>query len=102
MPHYVILVKLTEQGRTTIKNSPARTGKGKEIMAKLGGKPVTLYYTLGVYDIVGVVDFPSNETFMSFVLAANRIGTAVITPLVAFKEEQAYDLISKLAADGLV
>jgi uncharacterized protein with GYD domain len=102
MPNYVILVKLTDKGRVAIKDSPARTGRGKEIMEKLGGKPVTLYYTMGIYDIVGVVDFPSNEAFMQFVLAANSIGTAVITPLVAFKEEDAYALISRLGANGLV
>jgi len=85
-----------------VKDSPARTGKRKSTMEKLRGKPVTPYDTMGIYDVVGVVDFPNDEAFMSFVLAANSIGTAVTTPLVAFKEEQTYTLIAKLEADGLI
>lgn len=103
MPHFIALVTLTTEGRKTIKDSPRRTKViGGGIIKKLGGKILSLHYTLGLYDIVVVLDFPNVEAFMSFVYAGNAVGTSVVTPLIAIPDEQAFSLINKLAADGLL
>ena len=71
MGKYVTLFKYTgavEGG------GPERFAKVQEIVAAEGGKILQVYGLLGAYDIIGVVDCPSNLAAMK---AAAKIGNLI-------------------------
>ncbi len=95
MPHYIILWNWTEQGIKNVKDAPTRVASAKATAESLGGK-LTVYYTIGAYDTVGIADFPGDETMASFVLSLGKQGNVRSTTLRAFSESEATGLIAKL------
>ena len=73
MSHYILLVKWTEQGLSKIKESPERYTSFKESVVKAGGKLVGAYYTLGKYDVVIIIEAPSDEVVMSLMLKVGHM-----------------------------
>ena len=95
MPHYVVLINWTDQGIKNVKESPKRAQAARSQAEKLGGK-LSLWYTLGQYDIVGVAEFPSDEALQKFSLWVGGLGSVRTTTLKAWSEEEAASLISSL------
>src|SRR2546428_14096107 len=62
MPTYILLSKLTEAGRKTVKKKPARTKEVNKEIEAMGGKVLAQYAVLGPYDYVSVVEARDNET----------------------------------------
>lgn len=56
MPMYVILSKLTESGRTDIKNTSERLERLGPVADKLGVKVLANAITMGEYDVVTVME----------------------------------------------
>lgn len=95
MPSYIILWNWTEQGVKNIKDAPSRIASARAAAEGLGGK-LTVYYTLGLYDTVGIAEFRDDETVASFVLSLGRLGNVKSTTLRAFSEAEAASLFAKL------
>ena len=95
MPHYLILWNWTDQGIRNVKDAPARVAAARTSAEKLGGK-VTIYYTIGIYDTVGIAEFPSDEKLASYVLTLGKSGNVRSTTLKAFSESEAAGLIATL------
>ena len=56
MPTFITLVNFTDQGIKTVKDSPDRLQGFKSMAEKMGVKVKDVYYTVGSYDIVTVVE----------------------------------------------
>jgi uncharacterized protein with GYD domain len=95
MSHYVLLINWTDQGVKNVKDSPKRAEAAKAGAEKLGGK-VWLWYTLGQYDIVGIAEFPDDESFQKFVLSVGSSGNVRTTSMKAWSDEEAAKIISSL------
>jgi uncharacterized protein with GYD domain len=75
MPHYVTLLKWTEEEIKIVKESPKRAADLiTNFEKRYGGKVVGNYYTFGEYDRVLVLESPNDETIMSFLLEAESKG----------------------------
>lgn len=59
MPHFVNLIRYTQQGIAKIKESPARLEAAKRTAETAGGKIHAWYLTMGQYDAVIISEFPS-------------------------------------------
>lgn len=94
MAHYVILWNWTEQGVKNVKEAPKRVASARAAAQKLGGK-LTVYYTIGTYDTVGIAEFPDDETAASFAISLGSLGNVKSTTLRAFSESEAAALIAK-------
>ena len=53
MPHFVTLIRYTQQGIAKIKESPVRLEAAKKTAEKVGGKIHAWYLTMGQYDAHG-------------------------------------------------
>jgi len=95
MPHYVTLINWTDQGVKNIKDSPKRAEAAIKQAEQMGGK-LSLWYTLGQYDIVGIGEFPNDETFQKFLFLVASLGSVRTTSLKAWSSEEAGKLISSL------
>jgi len=97
MSHYILLVKWTEQGLSKIKESPERYTSFKESVVKAGGKLVGAYYTFGKYDVVIIIEAPSDEVVMSLMLKVGSYGNVKSETLKAFTAEEGIRIIKNLS-----
>jgi uncharacterized protein with GYD domain len=96
MPTYISLVSWTEQGIRNLKESPARADATAELAASVGGKLVQLYWTVGPYDIVSIIEAPDDETAAALSLTVGSRGAVRTTTLRAFGREEFERIIAKV------
>jgi len=96
MPHYVTLVRYTQQGISKIKDSPSRLDAAKKAAEKEKGKIQAWYLTMGRYDAVLITEFPSDEACAKFALSAGSLGNISTETLKAFPEADYRKIIGSL------
>ncbi len=65
MPTYVVLYKFSDQGLKNIKDTVKRAREVRAENEKRGFKVVGTYWTEGRYDIVSIVDAPSEDAMLA-------------------------------------
>ncbi len=75
MPVYVMLGSLTHAAFDELNSIQNRDRKAKEIIESLGGKLISLYYTLGQYDFIVIFEMPSQEVLVKFLAIMGKFGT---------------------------
>jgi uncharacterized protein with GYD domain len=97
MPHYVSLIRYTQQGIAKIKESPTRLEAGKKAAEKAGGKIHAWYLTMGKYDAVLISEFPNDEAGAQFMLSLGALGNVTTQTLKAFTEAEYRKIIGGLS-----
>lgn len=95
MAKYVSLLNWTEQGIKNFQDTVDRGDAAQQLAAKMGGKIEQIYWTLGVYDLVAISEFPDDESGTAFLLALGKIGNVRSTTLRAFDEDGMRGIIAK-------
>ncbi len=88
MPTYIILGRLTLQA----KRDPATSRKTRDqLWAEFQSKGLkfTPYTTLGPYDVITIVEAPSEELMMRYLMAAGVSGNIETTTLRAYSAAEA-------------
>lgn len=80
---YILLSKLTPEGRKTLKERPHRIKEVDKELEKRGVKVLDQFATLGQYDFVNIVDAPDNETIGEVSIDLCARGTVDIITLPA-------------------
>lgn len=62
MPEYVVLSRLTAEGRKTLRTNPERLMEVNEEIGGMGAKVMRQYALLGKYDFLTILEAPDNET----------------------------------------
>ncbi len=75
MPVYVMLGNLTHAAFDMLDTIDERDKKAAQIIESLGGKMLSLYYTLGQYDFVVIFEMPSKEMLVKFLTIVGKFGT---------------------------
>lgn len=83
MATYVILSTLTDEGRRTMTENPARITAVNKELAKMGVKVKEQYAVLGPYDFVNIVEAKDNETIMKMSLELGARGSVQMMSLPA-------------------
>lgn len=96
MPHYVTLVRYTQQGISKIKDSPSRLDAARKAAEGAGGKIHAWYLTMGQYDAVLISEFASDELCAKFSLSAASAGNISTETLKAFPEADYRKIIGSL------
>lgn len=65
MPTYVVLYRFTDQGLKNIKDTVRRAREVRAENEKRGFKVVGTYWTQGRYDLVSIVEAPSEEAMLA-------------------------------------
>jgi len=97
MPHFVTLIRYTQQGITKIKESPARLDAARKSAEKAGGKIHAWYLTMGRYDAVLVSEFPNDETAAKFTLSVGASGNVTTETLKAFADAEYRKIVGGLS-----
>jgi uncharacterized protein with GYD domain len=96
MATYIVLANFTDQGIRNVKDSPKRADAYKAMAKKAGVTVKDLYWTLGHYDLVLVLDAPDAATVTAVGLAAASLGNVRTETLTAFSAEEIGRVIGKM------
>jgi uncharacterized protein with GYD domain len=94
MHHYIVLGNYTDQGLREMKGKP-KSENARRILERLGGK-MQLYYTLGEYDFVAIIDLPTDENMFQFLSEIGSLGYVRSTALKAWSETEVARLLAKV------
>ena len=88
MARYILLSKLTEDGRKTLKSKPERIKEVNEEVEAYGVKVLEQYAVLGPYDFVNLVEAPDNEAIFKMSVELGSRGTIQITSMPAITVDE--------------
>jgi len=95
MPHYISLVNWTEQGIKNVKEAPKRVDSVTAMASKFGAK-MELFFTMGDYDLVSLMEAPNDDVAMQLLLEIGKLGNVRTKTLKAWSLAEATKVISKL------
>jgi uncharacterized protein with GYD domain len=96
MPTYIVLASFTEQGIKNVKDSPKRADAFKEAAKKSGATVKEMFWTLGQYDVVTIVEAPDDATITAIGLNAGKQGNVRTQTLRAFSEAEMKGILGKV------
>jgi uncharacterized protein with GYD domain len=96
MPTYISLIKYTQQGASSIKDSPARLDVARTAAQALGGQIKEWFLTLGQYDAIAIIEMPSEETLAQLLLVLGVAGNIQTETTRAFTEAEYRILLASL------
>lgn len=96
MPMYVSLVRYTDQGIRTIKDSPARLEMVKKTLKSAGGELKQFFLAMGRYDIVLVTEGPNDETVATITLGLGSLGNVRTETMRVFTEDEFRKIVGSI------
>ena len=95
MPNYVVLYTFTEQGRKNIKGTVQRAEAIMKENESRGFKVQAYYWTQGRFDLVTIVEAPTEEAMMSGLFSIAEAGNAVSETMRAFTASEMNGIIAQ-------
>jgi len=83
MAKFVMLTTLTDEGRKTIMENPARIKEVNKEAEAMGAKILAQYAVLGPYDFINIIEAPSNEVISKVAVTLGARGTLQTMTLAA-------------------
>ena len=96
MPTYMTLIRYTQQGIESIKDSPTRLDAAKDLYRSLGAEIKSFYLTMGRYDVVVISEAPDDETTTKLAMTIGSSGAIRTETFRIFTEDEYRKLISEL------
>ena len=92
MPAYIVLHRFTDHGRQNVKRTVERATRLRRESEARGftqlGQFWRQYWTQGKYDLVTVIDAPSDEALMAWLFEISEAGNVTAEPLRAFTDDE--------------
>lgn len=95
MATFISLVNLTEQGVRDFRTTADRAAKFKSMAQKAGVQVKDIYWTIGAYDVVLVMEAADDKTVAAVMLALASLGNVRTQTLPAFNPSEMKEIISK-------
>ena len=95
MATFISLINFTEQGIKNVKDSPARAKAFAEMAKKLDVEVNAIYWTVGAYDVVAVMD-GSDEAVTSALLTVGSAGNVRTQTLRAFDADSMRKILANM------
>jgi uncharacterized protein with GYD domain len=96
MRKYVVLYRFTEQGAKDIRGTVARARQTREQNEKRGFKVQAMLWTQGPYDLVAVVEAPSEEAMMGGMVNVVSAGNVSSVTMRAFDEKEMEKILEQV------
>ena len=96
MATFVVLVSFTDQGIRNVKDTRKRAEAFKEMANKAGATVKDIYWTLGQYDVVTILDAPDVATVTALNLSVGALGSVRTQTLAAFSANEIGDILAKM------
>jgi uncharacterized protein with GYD domain len=96
MPAFIILSSFTDQGVRAVKDTTKRAEKFKEVAKQHGATVKELYWTLGQYDAIAIVDAPDVTSITALGLSLGMAGNVRTQTLPAFTADDMAKVLAKV------
>jgi uncharacterized protein with GYD domain len=96
MATYIGLLNWTEQGIAGFRDSTERADAFGQILQRAGGSLQGVWWCLGPYDIVAVMEAPDDEAITAAMLQTGALGNVRSTTLRAFNREEFQGIIASI------
>jgi uncharacterized protein with GYD domain len=97
MPTYVALLNFTDQGIRTVRDTLDRAERAAELAEQqYEARIEQIYWTVGPYDIVLIIEAPDDESATALLLEAGSMGNIRSTTLRAYDREEMRGIIERL------
>ncbi len=97
MATYIALCNFTDQGIRNVKDTTKRADAVMEAAKKFGANMTQIYWTVGHYDLVAIIEAPDDKSATAFALAIGVAGNIRTQTLRAFSKEEMNGILGKLA-----
>ena len=97
MATYISLNTLTDQGVRNIKETTARADAFRDAAKKLGITVKEIYWTLGAYDAVCILEAPDDASVAALQASLGAAGNMRTLTLRAFSRDEMGSILAKLA-----
>ncbi len=94
MPTYILLSKLTSEGRKTIREKPERLKEVNKEIEAWGAKVIMQYSLLGPYDFLNIVDAPNNDAITRVSIELGSRGTIELMSMPAMEIDEFLKMIN--------
>ena len=95
MATYIILGNFTDQGIRHVKDTTKRAESLKEMAKKTGTTIKELYWLLGQYDVMAIVDAPDEASITALGLSMGALGNVRTQTLRAFTAAEIGPILKK-------
>jgi uncharacterized protein with GYD domain len=93
MPTYIMMSRLTNEGRKTIKNNPERIKEVDKEIENMGAKVLAQYATLGMFDFINILEAPDNETIAR---VSTELGARGTIDIMTFSAIPIFEFVEKM------
>jgi uncharacterized protein with GYD domain len=97
MATYIVLSTFTDQGIRTAKDTTKRADAAREMAKKFGATMKDIYWTLGSYDVVAIVEAPDDASVAAFGLALGAGGNIRSQSMRAMSQDEMQRVLAKIA-----
>jgi uncharacterized protein with GYD domain len=100
MPTYVSLFRFTEQGAKNIRDTQGRAAAFRETARGAGVTVREVYWLLGTYDGLVVIEAPDEETVTALMIGLDAMGNVHTQTMRAFDESEIGGVLERSASIG--
>lgn len=98
MPTFVVLYRFTDQGRKSIKGTVRRAEQIRRKNEQRGFKLIGSWWTQGRYDLVTVVDAPSEDAMVAGLFSIAEAGNVSSETLRAHTQDEMARILRRVSA----
>ena len=96
MATYIALCRFTDQGIRSVKDTTKRAAAAGEAAAKFNASMTQIYWTLGRYDLVIVIEAADEQAATAFSLSIASAGNVRMETLLAFDRDQMQGILGRM------
>lgn len=97
MATFIALGTFTDQGIRNVKQTTERAQAFRDMAQKAGISVKDIYWTVGTYDLIVIVDAPDEETATSLLFSVGSLGNIRTQTLRAFSAEEINRILAKVS-----
>ncbi len=96
MATYILLSNFTDQGIRSVKETTKRAEAFRETARKLGASVKEIYWTLGKYDVIAILEAPDVAAVTAVGLSLGAGGNVRTQTLAAFSANEMSQILGKI------
>ena len=96
MATYITLANFTDQGIKGVKDTTKRAAAVQEVAKRFGASMPQIYWTMGAYDLIAMVEAPDDLSASAFSLAIGMAGNIRGQTLRAFNKDEMNAILTQL------
>ncbi len=96
MPTYVTLMNWTDQGIRSVNNTVQRRDQADALAQKHGATIEQVYWTVGPYDLVTVIQAPDDESATAMLLELGSAGNLRTLTLRAYDRDEMSGIVGRI------